>query len=320
MLLSSLVVGTKLESITTSVKDTNATVNTMYADNRRLEIERWLKPPRSSTNVAKAKKRRHDGTGQWFIQSPAFTEFKAGSRKHLWLHGLAGCGKTVLSSQILDDLRTIDGVITLVHYFDFNDAEKQSLDGLLRSLAFQLCQYGGEAALAKLYGLFTSHDKGLKAPDELELETCIQSMLRTFDRTFILIDALDECRSRDSLLSWIGRLAVENVQFLLTARPEDDIQSQTLRFFGKKNCLSLNGISVNSDITSYVRSVLDTNQRFIEKALSEELRKEICAKVGEGADGMYVASNIKNGLGVEILMIYLGFDGQLVRWILSKLV
>ncbi|KAI1055577.1 hypothetical protein LB505_010833 [Fusarium chuoi] len=84
----------------------------MYADNRRLEIERWLKPPRSSTNVAKAKKRRHDGTGQWFIQSPAFTEFKAGSRKHLWLHGLAGCGKTVLSSQILDDLRTIDGYTT----------------------------------------------------------------------------------------------------------------------------------------------------------------------------------------------------------------
>ncbi|CZR40856.1 uncharacterized protein FPRO_10444 [Fusarium proliferatum ET1] len=279
--------GIKLENITTSVKDTNATVNTMHADNRRLEIERWLKPPRSSTNVAKAKKRRHDGTGQWFIQSPAFTEFKAGSRKHLWLHGLAGCGKTVLSSQILDDLSAMDGIITLVHYFDFNDAEKQTLDGLLRSLAFQLCQYGGEIALAKLYGLFTSHEKGLKAPDESELEAYIQSILRTFDRTFILIDALDECRSRDSLLSWIGRLAVENVQLLLTARPEDDIQSQTLRFFGKENCINLDKTAVNGDIKFYVRSVLDTNPRFIEKALSEELRKEICAKVGEGADGMF---------------------------------
>jgi hypothetical protein len=113
-------------------------------------------------------------------------------------------------------------------------------------------------------------------------------MLSTVDRVFILIDALDECRSRDSLLSWIGRLVLENAQFLLTARPEDDIQSQTLRLFGKENCLSLDKTAVNSDINSYVSSVLDTNPRFMEKALSEELRKDISTKVGEGADGMYV--------------------------------
>ncbi|CVK94712.1 uncharacterized protein FPRN_10066 [Fusarium proliferatum] len=279
--------GTKLENITTSVKDTNATVNTMHADNRRLEIERWLKPPRSSTNVAKAKKRRHDGTGQWFIQSPAFMEFKAGSRKHLWLHGLAGCGKTVLSSQILDDLSAMDGIITLVHYFDFNDVEKQSLDGLLRSLAFQIYQHGGQDASAKLYELFKSCQEGSQDPDELQLESCIKSMLSRVDRVFILIDALDECKSRDSLLSWIGRFTMENVQFLLTARPEDDIKSQVVYFFGKENCLSLDKIAVNGDINSYVRFVLDTNPRFVDKGLSKELRNEICTKVGGGADGMF---------------------------------
>ncbi|PNP61564.1 hypothetical protein FNYG_13714 [Fusarium nygamai] len=280
-------IGIKLENITTSVEDTNATVNTMHANNRRQEIERWLKPPRSSTNVAKAKKRRHDGTGQWFIQGQAFTEFKAGSRKHLWLHGLAGCGKTVLSSQILDDLSAIARSITLAHYFDFNDIEKQSLNGLLRSLVFQLCQHGGEAASAKLYELFKSCGRGSRDPDEVELESCITSMLRTVDRAFILIDALDECRSRDSLLPWIGQIAVENVQFLLTARPEGDIQPQIARFFGEENCLSLDKSAVNGDIESYVLSVLDTNPRFVEKRLNEDLRKDICTKVGEGADGMF---------------------------------
>jgi predicted ATPase len=138
----------------------------MHADNRRQKIERWLKPPRASTNVAKAKKRRHEGTGLWFIRSPAFAEFKAGSRKHLWLHGLAGCGKTVLSSRIFDDLSAIDGIITLVHYFDFNDIEKQSLDGLLRSLAFQLYQHGGQDASAKLHELFELCGDGAEDPGE----------------------------------------------------------------------------------------------------------------------------------------------------------
>ncbi|KAF4501469.1 hypothetical protein FAGAP_2340 [Fusarium agapanthi] len=267
-------IGIKMENITTSVRDTNATVNTMHADSRRQKIERWLKSPRSSTNVAKAKKRRHDGTGQWFIQSPTFSEFKAGSRKHLWLHGVAGCGKTVLSSQILDDLSAIDGIITLVHYFDFNDVEKQCLDGLLRSLAIQLYQ-----------------NDGSKDPGESQLESCIKSMLRAVDRVFILIDALDECKSRDSLLSWIGQFTVENVQFLLTARPGGDIQPQIVHFLGEENCLGLDKNAVNGDIKSYVLSVLDTTPRFTEKALSEELRKDICTKVGEGADGILFNSS-----------------------------
>ncbi|KAF5531520.1 hypothetical protein FPHYL_13916 [Fusarium phyllophilum] len=276
-----------LQSITASMKGTSETINSMQKEKWYSDIERWLKPPRYSTNMAKARKRRHVGSGLWFIHSSVFQEFKTGSRKHLWLHGLAGSGKTVLSSRIFDYLNDTSGIPTLAHYFDFNDTEKQYFDGLLRSLAFQICQYGGEAGLAKLYELFTSHENGSKTPDESQLETYMKSMLSAFDRVFILIDALDECRSKDSLLSWIGRFAVENVQFLLTARPEDDIQSQTVRFFGHQNCLSLDKTAVNSDIKSYVRSVLDTNPRFMEKALSEELRNEICTKVGEGADGMF---------------------------------
>ncbi|KAF5664844.1 nacht ankyrin domain-containing protein [Fusarium denticulatum] len=151
-------IGIQMENITTSVRDTNATVNTMHADNQRQKIERCLKTPRSSTNVAKAKKRRHDSTGLW---------------------------------------------------------------------------------------------------------------------------------SRDSLLPWIGQLTEKNVQLLLTARPESDVQPQIVRFFGEQNCLSLDKTAVNGDIQSYILSVLDTNPRFTEQALSEQLRKDICIKVGEGADGMF---------------------------------
>ncbi|KAF5644142.1 hypothetical protein F25303_6075 [Fusarium sp. NRRL 25303] len=242
-----------LQSITASVKGTSETVNSIQSEKRRLDIERWLKPSRYSTNVVKARMRRHAGSGLWFIHSPIFEEFKAGTRKHLWLHGLAGCGKTVLSSRIFDYLNDTSGIPTLTYYFDFNDVEKQSLDGHFRSLAFQLCQCGGEAALAMLYELFTSCENGSRDPDESHLESCIKSMLDTIGRVFILIDALDECKSKDSLLPWLSRLAEENVQFLLTARPEDDFQHQIVDLFGEDNCLSLDTTAVNNDIKSYVR-------------------------------------------------------------------
>ncbi|SCO52837.1 uncharacterized protein FFMR_11206 [Fusarium fujikuroi] len=276
-----------LQSITASVKGTSETVNSIQSEKRRLDIERWLNPPRYSTNVVKAKKRRHAGSGLWFIHSPISEEFKAGTRKHLWLHGLAGCGKTVLSSRIFDYLNDASGIPTLTYYFDFNDVEKQSLYGLLRSLAFQLCQCGGEAALAMLYELFTSCENGSRDPDESHLESCIKSMLDTIGRVFILIDALDECKSKDSLLTWLSRLAEENVQFLLTARPEDDFQHQIVDLFGEDNCLSLDTTAVNNHIKSYVRSILDTNPKFTRKSLSKELRNEICTKVGDEEDGMF---------------------------------
>ncbi|KAF5539253.1 Pfs NACHT ankyrin domain-containing protein [Fusarium mexicanum] len=113
-------------------------------------------------------------------------------------------------------------------------------------------------------------------------------MLRNTDRrVFILIDALDESRSRNSLLTWIGRLTAENARILLTARPEDEIRTQIVRFIGEENCLSLDKRAVNSDIKSYVLSLLDTHPKFTEKGSSEELRNEICTKIGDGADGMF---------------------------------
>jgi hypothetical protein len=108
----------------------------MASDYRFAQIERWLSPPDYSTNANLARKRRHPGTGTWLLNSHAFQEWKLGSRRHLWFYGLAGCGKTILSTTILDHLLQIDTHTTLTFFFDFNDARKQKLEDLLRSLVF----------------------------------------------------------------------------------------------------------------------------------------------------------------------------------------
>ncbi|KAF4964161.1 hypothetical protein FSARC_7890, partial [Fusarium sarcochroum] len=144
----------KLEGLTIDVRNTGETMAALKTDNQDKTIERWLKPPKFSTNVKKAKERRHAGSGRWFIDSPAFQEFKTGSRRHFF--------------RILDELRDNSAFVTLVHYFDFNDVEKRTLDGFLHSLAFQLYQQGGDCA-SKLDHLHTSCKSRSGEPDtELE--------------------------------------------------------------------------------------------------------------------------------------------------------
>jgi hypothetical protein len=198
----------------------------MASDHHFAKIERWLSPPDHSTNANLARKRCHPGTGTWLLNSPAFQEWKFGSRQRLWLYGLAGCGKTILSTTILDHLLQIDTHTTLAFFFDFNDARKQKLEDLLRSLAVQLYHTGNEAA-RRLDSLFTYHDDGRRQPDTNALSACVDTMIQTTGKVFVIIDALDECTTREELLHWIRCLASSNAQILVTGRPEAEFQGES---------------------------------------------------------------------------------------------
>ncbi|GKU09246.1 unnamed protein product, partial [Fusarium langsethiae] len=177
-----------LSSIESAGNETKHAVMSMASDHRFAKIERWLSSPDCSTNANLARKRRHPGTGTWLLNSPAFQEWKLGSRQHLWLYGLAGCGKTILSTTILDHLVQIDTHITLAFFFDFSDPRKQKLEDLLRSLAVQLYHTGNEAAKG-LDNLFASHDEGRRQPDTTALSACVDTMIQITGKVFIIIDA-----------------------------------------------------------------------------------------------------------------------------------
>lgn len=257
----------------------------MASDHHFAKIERWLSPPDYSTNANLARERRHPGTGTWLLNSLAFQEWKLGSRQHLWLYGLAGCGKTILTTTILDYLLQIDTHTTLAFFFDFNDAWKQKLEDLLRSLAVQLYHTGNEAA-RRLDSLFTSHDDGRRQPDTIALSACVDAMIQGAEKVFIIIDALDECTAREELLHWIRGLASSNAQLLVTGRPEAEFQREIPRLLDERNCVLLDKQAVNPDIRSYVEATLEQKRDFVDKKLSQGLLDEIGDKIGDRADGM----------------------------------
>ncbi|KAJ6097442.1 Pfs NACHT and ankyrin domain protein [Penicillium canescens] len=60
---------------------------------------------------------------------------KRGTRSRVDIYGYTG-SKTILSATVLNHLAKVDDGLILSFFFDFNDTAKQTLDSILRSLAF----------------------------------------------------------------------------------------------------------------------------------------------------------------------------------------
>jgi DNA replication protein DnaC len=85
---------------------------------------------------------RTASTGKWYLQSAQYEAWKAGAIPFIWLHGLAGSGKTILSAGIINDLQEVcenDPTKSLAFFFfDFNDAEKRDPIDMVKSLLSQV--------------------------------------------------------------------------------------------------------------------------------------------------------------------------------------
>jgi hypothetical protein len=261
----------------------------LKSDSHLDKVKKWLSPPDTSTNVNSAKKKRHKGTGTWFLDSAAFLEWKSGLRRHLWLHGLAGCGKTVLTSTILDHLRETqtESHVTIDFFFDFRNKDKQNLDNLLRSLAFQLyLQCAG--CRTDLDSLFASHEDGKNQPTTDSLSKTVNIMMQCPQKLQIVLDALDECFTRNELLKWMEKLPrLSNVHLIATSRQEEELKSSLSRWIRKENIVSMGSDLVNADIRSYIEATLKTGAEFQKRWGSiPTVLQEIETVVGGKADGM----------------------------------
>ncbi|CAF3557114.1 unnamed protein product [Fusarium graminearum] len=284
----------QIDDVQQTTVATKAATDSIRFDLRTDKIKRWLCPPDPSTNANHAIKLRHEGTGAWLLKSPVFQEWYSGSRQHLWLNGLAGCGKTVLSATVLDHLVKGDDLLVLRFFFDFSDTTKQTLDGMLRSFAFQL--YQGGAGSASLDASFEAHKGGRDQPTTKALEDIVCKMLAVQKKSYIVLDALDESKTRSELLLWIKDIVswpkVGDVQLICTSRPESELIRDIPPLVGEENCLVLSKESINADIRSYVAAQLSHRRDFRDKPLSQDLLVKIRKRVGNEADGIWAVCQL----------------------------
>ncbi|KAF6808489.1 NACHT and ankyrin domain protein [Colletotrichum sojae] len=277
-----------LKSVEQKTEDTHKTAIEMKATlesqgraSLRKGVLKWLAAPDSSTNANHARKLRHEGTGSWLLENAKFKDWTLGLHKHLWLCGIPGCGKTVLSTIVLDHLSRDDGQIILSFFFTFSEPEKQTADGMLRSIAFQLYQ-GGFDSHGQLENSLEVHKDGETKPTTDTLQDVVCRILAPHRRVFVILDALDESTNRSRVLTWIHHLfcspELGHVQVLYTSREEADFIQFLPGLIGAECVLNMDQKAVDIDIVSYVTAKLRCDLRFTDKNLSQDLIEQIREK------------------------------------------
>ncbi|KAK3312589.1 nucleoside phosphorylase domain-containing protein, partial [Apodospora peruviana] len=256
-----------LRDVQTLASETRHNVGELKMDSHLKKIRSWLKPPDTARNFNNARTRHQGNTGQWFLNNETYLKWKKpylkgakGSNSFLWLNGIPGCGKTILSSSVVADLEQSAALSTnlIYFYFDFNDVEKQSLENAVRSLITQLYHKRSEVR-AEVDTLYSSCGKGAQQPSIAELHNVFLRTLQHAGEIWIVLDALDECSTRDNmngLLPWIEDLRKSDlhIHILVTSRPEIDIKSVIEGWAGKEEIISVQGQPVENDIKSYVQA------------------------------------------------------------------
>ncbi|KAH7377176.1 hypothetical protein B0T11DRAFT_28783 [Plectosphaerella cucumerina] len=151
----------KINPVEQAISATRIAVGHIESSHHNDRIERWLRLPNPSTNANHARKLWPERT-------------------------FAGCGKTVLSTTVLDHIAADKDRLLISFFFDFSDKTKQAVDSMLRLLAFQLYQSGAGSSITD--ASYQAHQDGFQQPATKTLKgTLVRSTSqskRTSDRTW----------------------------------------------------------------------------------------------------------------------------------------
>lgn len=175
-------------------------------------------------------------------------------------------------------------IAVVYFYFDFNDPGKRQTEMLIRSLIIQLAAQCSQLPESLRSACSRSQSEHVR-PNVEELTTLLHQMLKGFNSTYILLDALDECTVREHLLEFIEVLMgwkISNLHVLATSRKEYDITKSIEPLITGQRCIQ--GTLVDADIRAYILERLANDAR-LEK-WPVDAQKEIEDALIRGADGM----------------------------------
>jgi hypothetical protein len=208
---------------------------------------------------------------------------------------------SLISSTIIEDIKALckAGQASMAYfYFDFRNANKQSLSDLLPSLLTQLSARSSPRCdiLSELY---TDHDNGKYQPSDSVLTKCLEDMLSLPDQRpiYIIVDALDESPITSGipshremvleLLKELVDLTLPNLHICVTSRPEIDIRNAIVPLTSLRVSLH-DETGQKEDIAEYVRSIIYSNSDTTMKRWKKEDKEMVVKTLAERADGMYV--------------------------------
>jgi hypothetical protein len=261
----------------------------------------WLTTHDSEELHQKARETHQGGTGEWILEEPTFLEWKISSNGCLWLHGIPGAGKTLLTSVIVDSLlrNVTEGVA--YHYCTYRSAISQHGCHVLGSLCRQLIMQKLECFedLEELYKRYRAAGKEPIPPRVRDLGDLLWTLSSRFSKNvFVAVDGLDECGAaaeidRSELVDVLAQLQMHksrpasaqqsptpSFRLLVASRKEADI---ALAFRGQFDSIPI--AARPADLRLYVGAEVAKRRR-LQTFATPAVRELIMERLVDRADGM----------------------------------
>jgi Cdc6-like AAA superfamily ATPase len=233
--------------------------------------------------------RRQEGTGEWLLKSDKFQKWLTEPKQTLFCPGIPGAGKTIITSIVVEHLwakyRNDANIGIAYVYCDYRRHDEQKPVVLFANLLRQLVQE--QSSLPEnLKDLYERHSGKRTRPSTDEISKVLHSVIAKYSKTFIIIDALDECQvsdgSRERFLAEISDLqAKAGASLFATSRFIPEI---TKRF--------------NGGVLLEIRASDEDVQRYLDGRIPQLLRSGISKyaavqnmirrEILKAVNGMYV--------------------------------
>ncbi|KAL1615362.1 hypothetical protein SLS56_011844, partial [Neofusicoccum ribis] len=226
---------------------------------------------------------RQDGSGLWFINGSEFEKFVDSPNSQLWLYGIPGAGKSVLSAAIIDSLQRSEKMAVAFFFCEYGNRATQTTRQILGSIARQLAVQNTDsfAVLEEFHNMHDGSHDFSKICNDSEWVELIQDLSTNFDITTIIIDGLDECLDdRSEIVRNLAMLSSRgSIKTLFASREELDIKQDLSAFE------SLSIAADRADVRLYVAAHLDSRfKRMTSK--DPKLRQDILDSLVDRSEGI----------------------------------
>jgi hypothetical protein len=229
-------------------------------------------------------RRRHDGTGMWLINSREFRDWQNGSCKTLFCPGIPGAGKTLLASIVINHLLNTfrnENIGVAYVFCNYQSQGKQTPLAIFSSLLEQMLIQRNSIP-DNLQRLYDHHISRRTRPTFDDVFNLLRSEIRTFDQTFVVVDALDEYNNDNGIQKYMVHRLLElqelsKMNLLVTSRFVHQIEA----YFQQAAQVEIR--ADGEDVRRYIRG----NMHLLATKPSESLEEAIVGGITQVVDGMY---------------------------------
>ncbi|KAI8956746.1 ankyrin [Daldinia sp. FL1419] len=214
--------------------ETRANIQHINHALRTAELEsalKWISTLDYRASQRESQRQRLAGTGAWFLNTPQVRGWSECRTTAVWCHGLPGVGKTVLASAVFEQLQRQyleENVAILIAYCSFDDENTHSTSNIISSFIRQIVEKRGELpnSIKSMYAE-RSQDHAQPRPDFGQLVNVLSSEIGKFEKTFIIVDGLDEIPNDTQKIELLQTLESLSPlpQLMVTSRPVSSIST-----------------------------------------------------------------------------------------------